>query len=79
MSSLCIVCMVCGMCLHCMGVMYCKCDVSVMEVWCRFGALLVCVYCECCVWCSCVFMVNVSVVYVWYLSVCYLHVLVLYV
>ena len=56
---LCIVCMVCGMRLHCMGGMCSRCDVSVMQVLCRFGVLLMCVYYESCMWCSCVFMVHV--------------------
>ena len=44
---LCIVCMVCGVCLHCVGGVCCSCDVSVIEVLCSFGILLVCVYYEC--------------------------------
>ena len=37
--SLCIVCILCVECLCCMGGMCCRCDVSVMEVFCRFGVL----------------------------------------
>lgn len=49
--------MVRGVRLHCMGGM--RCDVSLVEVLCVVGVLLVCVYYECCVWCSFVFMVYV--------------------